>query len=164
MVLSVEEAFEVEEVKLATKTLNKIILKPAQLLALVFFIIGIGFFCLSFAFNNDATIMSAGVFIMVFAIIYIVMIYFLSNKAVKNIKSALTYSYKFYDDRAIICASTANSNGNVVYKYDDFKKCVKKEHYTFLFINKNQAYILRNQDLTEEFVNLLKTNIKNYKE
>ena len=164
LVLSREEKYEVEEVKLAMKLLNKIILKPTILLSILFFAIGIAFFCLSFAFNKDTTIMTSGIFIVVFAIIYLLMIKFLSDKTVKKITSSLTYDYKFYDDRVVICATTNNSNGNVTYKYDDFKKCVKQEHYTFLFINKNQAYIVRNQGLTDEFFNLLKTNIKKYKE
>ena len=164
LVLAKEEKFEIEEVKLAMKILNKIILKPSILLSLIFFALGIGFFCLSFAFNKDTTIMTAGIFIVVFAIIYLLMIKFLSDKTIKKIDSSINYDYKFYDDRVVICASTNNSNGNVTYNYSNFKKCVKKEHYTFLFINKNQAYILRNQDLNDEFFNLLKANIKNFKE
>ena len=163
-ILSREEAFDENEVKFVVKQLNKIVLKPQVLLSILFFAIGVFFFCLSFAFDKDTTIMSCGIFIVVFAIIYLLMIKFLSDKAVKKVKSSITYSYKFYDDRVMICSNTNTSNGNVVYKYSDFKKCVKNEHYTFLFINKNQAYIIRNQDLHDDFFNILKENIKKYKD
>ena len=164
LVLSKEEAFDENEVKFVVKQLNKIVLKPQTLLSILFFAIGIGFFCLSFAFDKDTTIMGCGIFIVVFALIYLLMIKFLGDKAVKKVTSSITYNYKFYDDRVVVCSNTNTSNGNVTYKYADFKKCVKQEHYTFLFINKNQAYIIRNQDLNEEFFKLLKTNIKKYKE
>ena len=91
LVLSKEETFEIEEVKFAMKTLNKIILKPTALLSIIFFVIGIAFFCLSFAFNKDTTIMTCGVFIVVFAIIYLLMIKILSDKAFKKILNSLYF-------------------------------------------------------------------------
>ena len=164
LVLSREEVFELSEVKTIIKILNKIVLKPAYLLSILFFVLGFGFFGLSFAFGKDSTIMSSGVFIIIVGIIYLIMLTVLTNKSIKKADSNLTYSYKFYDDRLVVSIITKNSNANKVVQYEELKKCVKKDNYIFLFISKNQAYILKDENLSDELYSLLKSKIKNYKE
>ncbi len=93
-------------------------------------------------------------------IAYIILGFYNYMKALKQVKNDVKYSYQFYDDRILVAYIAANGNANQTFRYEELKKCVKKEKYTLLYVEKNRAIPIKNEFMSEELYSFLKTKIR----
>ena len=165
IILKNEREYKCEDVRIA----NKEIYKKRFLVPFIIYIIGISllgglFIGLSFSNNNDITFIGTGIICFSMALIclcFYVIIYFKIKKT--NYKN-VNYKYTFYDDELVVSVNSEATTKHQSIKYKNIIKCIKSNNYTFIYFNKAQAYFFLNDDLNVEVYNLLKNNVKKYKD
>ena len=157
--------YNCEDIKNASiENLKLRALKLYIILTILLILVGGLFVGLGIAYNGDITTLVSGIVIL-FMVCFMWTFYLIAITKIKKADYKDTeYKYTFYEDELIINVNSINLNQHMVIKYNDVIKCVKSKNYTFIFINRIQAFFFLNADLNDEVYNLLKKNIKNYKD
>ena len=154
---------DVEETKNAIKKLNKILLMPNYILSVVFLICSVFVFLSYWLISNDIIFIISGSVIFACAIAMTAISLYQSNKSVNNIKYGISYEYRFMETSVLVKVENEKTNGTNNINYDEFIKARGNDEYIYLFINKNQAYLLKKQSLSDEIKTLIKSKIKKTK-
>ncbi len=165
IILENSRTYHSDDIKIAGKELFKSrALLIYIIISLLFASLGGLFIGLSFAFDNDITILVSGILILILAVsIWGIYIYAFIKINKRDYKDT-DYNYTFYDDEVVIDTNAKNLDQHMVLKYDELVKGVKCKNYTFLYINKLQALFFLNSDLNEEVYNILKNKVNRFKD
>lgn len=165
IILENSRTYYSDDIKLAANEMLKCkALKLYIILTIIFALLGGGFIGLSFAFDNDMTILLSGIFILVVVLLMWGMYAYTFIKINKKDYKDTEYKYTFYEDEVILDTNAKNLDQHMVLTYDQFINGKKSKNYTFLYINRQQALFFLNTDLNEELYSLLKHKVKNFKD
>ncbi len=91
---------------------------------------------------------------------YVFLAFYNYKKAMKQVKDNVKYSYHFYEDRIEVSYVASAADANQTFMYEELKKFVKKEKYTLIYIEKNRAMPLKNEAISDELFDFLRTKIR----
>ena len=165
IILKNERTYNSDDVKLASKeNIKERFLLFFTIYSTFLILLGGVFIILPNNKTNVLTFMVAGIICFVMAAITLCFYFFIIFRIKRSNYKDVEYKYTFYEDELVIAVNSEKINQHKVLKYSDFIKCIKSKNYTFLFFNKAQAFFFLNSDLNEEVYNVLKKNIKKFKD
>ena len=156
-------SYETNEIKPAVLEFFKFRTKISLILSIIFILLGIAFTILTIIIKGDTTTFASSLIIVgagLFLLFFIIILYIKTKNKKYN---PVEYSYIFYDDSLLIDFKTENMNNHLVLKYSDIFKVVRLKNYTYIFIDKNQAYFISNDSYDNEFYSFLKNKINRFK-
>lgn len=151
--------------KEANKYLSKKYILKVMFAALVMIVIGIVLLEVHASKDwNSITKFVGYMFSGVGGVIFILMLMSLyaSTKTTK-LNDNISYEYKFYEDKVVIDSKSINSSGTSTIKYDEIESVRIQGKLLYIKIINNVYYMAKKEDNYEEFYNLLKSKVKNFK-